>query len=777
MMGFGGGFSAGNGHPIEELEAEWSKMGPVLPEYESALKTSCLQRAWFCRTKVQRYYRSMAADFAEDPWLPKLLLDQGHYEALVLRLIQKGFGLTTEGPAMCQKDLVCDECIFEAFRKLYNIAGSRKAYLTYAVQIMLDMERPEIISAKISGVCDRASRCLPAQQQALHMLVLHCYQLKHKTKADEVSLDTEQGALARFNEIMEDYLDDHKDNAFKSAFTEPARLCCMAFGDHGGHDNVTAHGLNWYLALLHSALGVQMSMVPSYDDGGCLGVVDFWVGLKDLAWKSFSDPRNFGTSYEGIASLKNADVVQRRVNTGELPEGLRTSKPSDLGLVASGKINDHRWHCEGLALYLQRFAFFFSRDFFLPKAFGILNSEVKEEHKGFTKVCERLFKSYKKEMGVSEDSVLEHLYNEEYELDVERVHRFFAWLGVVQHDKVQPHFPLPDWPGTGSSNETSAAHPSSTTAHSAPENTVQPDPKNVREALRGLLHPAEPFEQEPPPEQTPEEHITPLQQLHTPFPPPQSDEDDAELQAAIRASLEQHEKDQQLAAALTATPKESDVDHGSEGGCNSEPWVQEHTALILRTLSEVSRQMNPDERASAFEPWAICELTYGVGVKQLAKALVESEHFAWLLDEALRSRSEWVRDAAAIFFRLSGMYREGELAVNEAQGKSLAEAVELILEPSERNEPVKLPGQFYGALYTQALTALFSARMSEEALTNELQALVRRTGAAVVHSYDKHQHPGLKEQIKERLPLDYADISAAVWGSREADVVWQRLYA
>merc|ERR1711957_1060864 len=89
-----------------------------------------------------------------------------------------------------------------------------------------------------------------------------------------------------------------------------------------------------------------------------------------------------------------------------------------------------------LSLYLERFAHFFNSDFFVRKAFETLNSEHKAEHTGFRNAVETLYVSYRKgELNdEGEDSMLEHFYTDEYfmHISVERVRRFFIWLGVVK---------------------------------------------------------------------------------------------------------------------------------------------------------------------------------------------------------------------------------------------------------------------------------------------------------------------------------------------------------
>jgi hypothetical protein len=137
---------------------------------------------------------------------------------------------------------------------------------------------------------------------------------------------------------MEDYLDDHKENAFKSAFQEPARYYFhyKKKPEQWVEENVETHGNNWYLLLLHhpsffycttgtatttttitvttivttitattttttiittvnrylamlnSALAVHLPMLPAYWDDWPEVCCDFWVGLNEDCWAEFS---------------------------------------------------------------------------------------------------------------------------------------------------------------------------------------------------------------------------------------------------------------------------------------------------------------------------------------------------------------------------------------------------------------------------------------------------------------------------------------------------------
>merc|ERR550514_2307920 len=93
---------------------------------------------------------------------------------------------------------------------------------------------------------------------------------------------------------------------------------------------------------------------------------------------------------------------------------------------------------KGVAVYLERFAHFFTRDFFVQKAFEVLHSEFKPEHAGFRKACATLFAVYRAEqldIGASDCEFAEYCYggDEMYTtLDVDRVAKFFVWMGVLK---------------------------------------------------------------------------------------------------------------------------------------------------------------------------------------------------------------------------------------------------------------------------------------------------------------------------------------------------------
>ena len=104
------------------------------------------------------------------------------------------------------------------------------------------------------------------------------------------------------------------------------------------------------------------ALMAAYWDNWPQCTCDFWAGLTDNAWHHFADPSHFGNSYQGIPALRNGKLIKRKVALVQLPEGNRDINP------AKRFANEHvkegsNVHFQEKLPYLERFSYFFSRDF------------------------------------------------------------------------------------------------------------------------------------------------------------------------------------------------------------------------------------------------------------------------------------------------------------------------------------------------------------------------------------------------------------------------------
>ena len=479
----------------EYIRSRWSQRHEPLAEYRKAAETICLADGWLSHTRLGRHLRWMDSCFEANPGMQEVLTGRRYCEQIILRAIRKGYQLDDDGAARQQMDAVVGRPVFKNMCRFMFTGPPRqlggrgsatvpREYVAFALQVLTDLDTPTGIVAKLSEVVDRSLKCATAHNQALQLLVSHSFHLRDAADEPAVpepepapeaepepapepgpepasqpepvpqpaaGLDDTAAAKERFLACFEDALDDHKEMSFTSAFIAPLRFYLVQIGDRGTGDgdepfgSIMLHGINWWLALVHSTLGFNLPFRPDYNDsnGPWAGVADFWQGLDDNAWAFFGHPENFGKWQVGVPTELRLDQFhRRRVHTQQLPHGFDIGRRArDLGNAAvnTGRPQAMR---EGLAIYLERFAFFFRAEYFCKRMFEILNAEVKAEHAGFRKASETLYRHWRESQQAAgapgaeemEDTLAEYCYVDEWfaELDVHRVQLFFAWLGVVK---------------------------------------------------------------------------------------------------------------------------------------------------------------------------------------------------------------------------------------------------------------------------------------------------------------------------------------------------------
>jgi len=442
----------------------WNSPHELLPEYRAAAETICLAPKWVHRTTLGRCLHAINAEFKQNPSVLFRMANRDHFEVVLLRTIQKAYGLAGGEEARTQAtctggvniyETMCEFC-FQGVPASMGGGGPQPVeYVTWALEQLLEVATPSDISAKLLEVCDHAQRCKSARNQAFNSLITQTFALTresagHGSQGVDYScpMDAEmEHALARFFQCMEDYIDEHKAKAFTSAFLAPAHYYLHFIGDKIGVHNLPIHGLSWYLILVQAALGMALPIAPNYEDPRAwaglesAGLVDFWKGLNRDAWLFFSAGSNFGKFASELPRLPKgttyADLVECKLEFGTMPHGhVPGKKAMHIGNSAVNPCVSHAAIRSQLAVYLERFAHFFRADFFVRRALEVLNAEGKLEHVGFRRATETLYARFREEVlrGAGQETFAAYCYRDEYftELDAERVEAFFAWLGVVR---------------------------------------------------------------------------------------------------------------------------------------------------------------------------------------------------------------------------------------------------------------------------------------------------------------------------------------------------------
>jgi hypothetical protein len=746
----------------EEVRKQWSYSHTVLSEFRKAAECIDVEDVWMTNTMLLRQIRDAGKIFGEDL---KRLNDHTAFEKVLLAAIQKGYKLENVEKARHQKDILSRQNVFGRVKGVYNtLEAWKKPYMAHAFQLLVDMENDTAaITTKLSEVVDRSLHCRQVQVKSFNLMISHAYRLVlHQGKPTGDGAGHANGfdaALLRFYECMEDYMDDHKENAFKSSFQEPAKFYFhYRSGSEGwNEDNVETHANNWYLTLLNATLSVHLPLLPAYWDNWPECCCDFWAGLSDDCWRVFSQQDHFGMSYNGITELRRgkAFLEDPRVSRAQFPRGHRPPPPKQWANNIVDP-NGNKKHRENLAIYLERFAHFFSVDFFVRKSFNKLNSEEKPEHAGFRIAAEALYSAFRLEQGCSQESFLEYSFDDDMYMDLNVPHicRFYVWLGILKpaagrHTRPATNTdvnldherePRKDLDATSSAEDSIIELDKNESDHSA---TLQRITSQLQEAMK-------------------QRNVKAIREL-----------------MSERNELQQRYNEQRNHRAVT--PEEESSTNLSKSFV---PPPREVVEFIDTFISVLSHAENGDAhtRAAVFERWQMFEMEFdsqpGV-VHRAAQLVVEDSRFQMLLG----ANYDYLRDASGILFRFCGMYRDKELNIIEDLGDRLEQVIEDVLQPFEKANPVSINGAHIGALYTQAvLPWLCAMRLSGMGATQKheaMDALTKRVGQAAVHWFKaRGSKSSDKRDVKTRIEASYLHAThCAVWGSKEKDEVWATFFA
>jgi len=425
--------------------------------YEPSADTCIsLQEFWLSHTRMLRDLKMFDKIFRTSPELKKVCLRDTN--EIVQNCCNQG------RQKNCGHQLAC----FVFCRN-----HTERAFATLAFLLMLKYESKDGIYALVERMVVRVNRCASAQKQAYNQVVqkgahaarkpslktTRATQWDHLLKQANIaymettastfpqspamkvcSSRTDREALNRVYEAIEEYLDDHKEKAFKSALFEPCRFYFDLVGNTLDRDHVDTHGLNWFLVMIRGGIGARLPLIPMDNETDTIGFCDCWSGLHESeVWPYFADPKNFGKSFEGIKALRRETLSRHRFLRDRSIGGCGDHCTRSAARRFAGHSNQVverrcRQGDEAFKSYVNNFSYFFRREFLVRRMFEVLNSENIPEHVGFRQACNTLYAVYTRltEWAV-EDSLLEHLYGHELtHLDVDRTTAFFAWLGVCK---------------------------------------------------------------------------------------------------------------------------------------------------------------------------------------------------------------------------------------------------------------------------------------------------------------------------------------------------------
>jgi len=176
-----------------------------------------------------------------------------------------------------------------------------------------------------------------------------------------------------FRVWVEGYLEEHKEKALASAFLEPSKLYWRRMHGPGlMEEHVDAHAANAYAALVERCLGVCCSLPVLWDDSfSVYGATEFLnADFIYGALRAMTRPENFGQGYAKVTrtsdELDGPPAAVPLHGVRFIFAGART--PHEMAAKAMSPSELLLTERATLQPYLERFAHFFSRTYFLEAA-------------------------------------------------------------------------------------------------------------------------------------------------------------------------------------------------------------------------------------------------------------------------------------------------------------------------------------------------------------------------------------------------------------------------
>jgi hypothetical protein len=618
-------------------------------------------------------------------WRPSAGSDKvENFKARLTKMISKAYNIRGGG----------SKSIFHKIVGFWHgLSEWRKSILTHAVGLITERCEPSGIMALLDEVEPLMERCQSAKNAAFNRFVVAA---SARGGLPEPDLGGEGEAGARLQQIFDAYVDLHKRKAYASAFLHPAMAYWRARGNRVGEEHVEVHGTNWYMALVNSGLGVQLPELPAYDDTDHFhDVVPFWdggQGMRDAWEKHFSRPEKFGQPYMSVPRHRTSALQISR-----FPSNFQAGLPRELASRAASTSAGERKFREASAIYLERFAHFFTRDFFVRKAFETCQAEETNEaaFAGFSRCCDTLFEAYCREhpsvraeiRGASPGE--EHagplkrwLYDECYmEFDQERCTRFFAFLGFLK-----------------------------------------PVPQPQREAPRQNLSRAV--------EHTCVVCMETRADVHVP--------DHVDSVGDISGHL----------VCSECLEKSNHHCPMCRMIINTKPFVEFVNGFVSMYEARGKCYGHADEMAETIFQWQAfaMDITDPRDLSYVSTLVLTNKTFKSMLRYALTLREDsgniWARDAAGVLICLlallmAGITRLGGSEKDEAR-KLLEDVLNKILEPFQRGK--QTDGNYLGALYTQALGA-WQVALSSNFAVEETRSIAHRVIHAIAQPYSGRRAP------------------------------------
>ena len=284
--------------PSSEYMNEWAMM-PSRPEFINARAMICISPDLMARGRLDAKIAGLNAVLARCPL-------QEAFGTAASQFICRAFGLCSAEEAIHYSGSVAGlgegHIHHSAMRVHGDLDGWQQRLLHCAMREMLH-EDPDGLQI-VCGLLLRAADECKARKHHVFTLIIErvasgaVFGDPGSKAATTETTDALGCARHTPLDAAQGVIDELKDKAFASVFTEPTKLYYRIIGDATMEGDVDVHGANTYLALLSAALGVRLARSPLLDDE--VKGIAAWIDAHIEGIEQLTTAESVGKAWEAV---------------------------------------------------------------------------------------------------------------------------------------------------------------------------------------------------------------------------------------------------------------------------------------------------------------------------------------------------------------------------------------------------------------------------------------------------------------------------------------------
>ena len=392
-----------------EVASLWSTTrDEICSEYNKINTTIAIDHTFMSDTILQRCLSHLDKLITMVPF-------QRTFRSELIDCIQKVFDI----PRAEVKFFVLDDIsYFNSIMSLYESFSWRCSYLQAAIRLMPKDSsiNSQLLLRELASSSDKSkSLKIESFHSFIHQVVLF------KTKS---SGNQEEKELKKLKDSFLRYLDDHKIKAFRSAFMEPIAYYYKVTSNSVVSESSAS---NVFAALLLSTLGIQIPFMPYLLDEVQYCPPFLRADELKKAYSLMSRSKYFGKDWNGIEYCANNIIYKNIIHLPSSFMGTEKCTVIDIANRAIDHSEKEKEFRDEIAMYMQRYAKFFTEKFIYPKIFTYLQHSCESELKSL----------YERKCQIDKDETLIQWIKPpnksgKSKFDVSRAHELFSHIGIVK---------------------------------------------------------------------------------------------------------------------------------------------------------------------------------------------------------------------------------------------------------------------------------------------------------------------------------------------------------